>query len=91
MGMVVIQPYILVSKLKHKTRLLRCTGYLNAMKKTYKARLIANSSSCTTTELSKLLTSCLTAVKNMLLSTAKRYMKDQVRILSGLLKIQVKY
>ena len=33
-------------------------------KKTYKARLFANSSSCTTTELSKLLTSCLTAVKN---------------------------
>ena len=30
----------------------------------YKARTIANSSSCTTTELSKLLTSCLTAVKN---------------------------
>ena len=33
-------------------------------KKTYKARFIANSSSCTTTELSKLLTSSLTAVKN---------------------------
>ena len=33
-------------------------------KKTYKARFIANSSACTTTELSKLLTSCLTAVKN---------------------------
>ena len=30
----------------------------------YKARFIANSNSCTTTELSKLLTSCLTAVKN---------------------------
>ena len=30
----------------------------------YKARFIANSSSCTTTELSKLLTSCLTAVKS---------------------------
>ena len=30
----------------------------------YKARFIANSSSCTTTQLSKLLTSCLTAVKN---------------------------
>ena len=29
----------------------------------YKARIIANSSSCTTTELSRLLTSCLTAVK----------------------------
>ena len=30
-------------------------------KKPYKARFIANSSSCMTTELSKLLTSCLTA------------------------------
>ena len=63
MGMVVIQPYILVSKLKKiKTKFLRCTGYLNSIKP-YKARFIANSSSCTTTELSKLLTSCLTAVK----------------------------
>ena len=33
-------------------------------KKPYKARFIANSSSCTTTELSKLLTSCLTVIKN---------------------------
>ena len=33
-------------------------------KRPYKARFIANSSSCTTTELSKLLTSCLNAVKN---------------------------
>ena len=63
MGMVVIQPYILVSKLKKiKTKFLRCTGYLNSIK-TYLARFIANSSSCTTTELSKLLTSCLTSVK----------------------------
>ena len=38
-------------------------GYLSVTK-TYKARFIANSSSCTTTELSKLLTSCLTAVRN---------------------------
>ena len=29
----------------------------------YKASFVANSSSCTTTELSKLLTSCLTAIK----------------------------
>ena len=68
MGMVVTQPYILVSKLKKiETQFLRCTGYLNSIKN-YKARFIANSSSCTTTELSKLLTSCLTAVKNMLSS-----------------------
>ena len=33
-------------------------------KRPYKSRFIANSSSCTTTELSKLLTSCLTAIKN---------------------------
>ena len=32
-------------------------------KKTYKAKFIANSSSCTNTKLSKLLTSCLTAIK----------------------------
>ena len=63
MGMVVIQHYVLVSQLKKtKTKFLRCTGYLNSIKP-YKARFIANSSSCTTTELSKLLTSCLTPVK----------------------------
>ena len=33
-------------------------------KRLYKARFIANSSSCITTELSKLLTSCLTAIKS---------------------------
>ena len=33
-------------------------------KKPYKARFIANSSSCTTAELSKLLTSCLNTIKN---------------------------
>ena len=33
MGMVVIQPYTLVSKLKKtKTMFLRCTGYLNSIK-----------------------------------------------------------
>ena len=32
-------------------------------KRRYNARFIANSSSCSTTELSKLLTSCLTAIK----------------------------
>ena len=61
-------------------------------KKTYKARFIANSSSCTTTELSKLLTSCLTAVKkNMLSNIVKRHMRDLVKTYFGLLKIQVKF
>ena len=81
MGMVVIQPQISVSKLKKiKTKFLRYTGYLNS-----------NSSSCMTTELSKLLTSCFTAVKNMLTSTVKRYMRDPVKAYFGLLKIQVKF
>ena len=66
MGMVVLQPYILVSKLKKtKTKFLRCTGYLNSIKNC-KARFISNSSSCTTTKLSKLLILCLTAVKNVI-------------------------
>ena len=43
-----------------------------------------------TTELSKLLTSCLTVVKDMLLSTVKRYMRDLVKPYFGLLEIQVK-
>ena len=80
MGMVVIKPYILVSKLKKtETKFLRCNGYLNPIK-THKARFIANSSSCTTTELSKLLTSCLRAVKKIYISsTVKRYMRDPVK------------
>ena len=83
MGMVFIQPLIVVSKLKNiKTEFLRCTGYLNSIKP-YKARFIANSSSCTTTELSKVLTSCLTTVKIMLSSTVKRYMRDLVKTYFG--------
>ena len=60
-------------------------------KKSFKARFIVNSSSCTTTELSKLLTLCLTAVKMMLSSTVKGYMRDPVKPYFGLLKIQVKF
>ena len=49
--------------MKTKRGFLHSIGYLNCTKKTYKARFIVNSSSCTTTELSKLLTSCLTTIK----------------------------
>ena len=41
-------------------------------KKPYKACFIANSQSCTTTELSKLLTSCLTAVKKHLIEYCEK-------------------
>ena len=41
MGMVVIQPYILVSKLKKiKTQFLRRTGYLNYIKTPIKQDLL---------------------------------------------------
>ena len=54
-----------VSWIRRSTHLdIGANGDGDSQKKTYKARFITNSSSCTTTELSKLLTSCLTAVKN---------------------------
>ena len=41
MGMVVIQPYISMSKLKKiKTKFLRCTGYLNSIKNPTKQDLL---------------------------------------------------
>ena len=43
---------------------LRYTDYLNFILGPFKSRFIANSSACTTTELSILLTSCLAAIKN---------------------------
>ena len=46
----------------------------------YKSHFIANSSSCTTTELSILLTSCLTAIINHVIKyCAKRFMKEMVK------------
>ena len=53
-------------------------------KKPYKARFIANFSSCTTTELSKLLTSCLTAVKKHVIKNCEkvyeRYRKKPILV-----------
>ena len=63
----------------------------NLYKKPIKVRFIANFSFCMTTELSKLLTLCLTAVKNMLSSIVKRYMRGPVKTYCGLLNIQVKF
>ena len=72
---------------EHKDRVPTLYWLPKLHKTPYKARFIANSSSCTTTELSKLLTSCLTAVKNMLSSIGKRYMRDLVKTCFGLLKV----
>ena len=50
-----------------KKKLLTLYWLPKLHKRPYKSRFIANSSSCTTTELSKVLTSCLTAVKNQII------------------------
>ena len=58
-------------------------------KRPYKSRFIANSSACTTTELSILLTSSSLRLKNMLLNIAQQFIKEMVKmvkILFGLLK-----
>ena len=48
-------------------------------KRPYKARFIANSSSCTTTVLSKLLTSCLTAVKNHVIRYCEKVYERSIK------------
>ena len=49
-------------------------------KRPYTARFIANSSACTTTELSKLLTSCLTAIKIHVISSVGRCKNGQEKL-----------
>ena len=63
-------------------------------KKTYRARFIANSSSCTTTELSKLLTSFLTTIKNHVIKYCEKvYERSGKNLFWSIkkLKIHVKY
>ena len=57
-------------------------------KRPYKSRFIANSSACATTELSILLTSCLTAIKNHVIKYCTTVYE---RNCFGLFKIQVKF
>ena len=60
-----VLPYKMAVNVKKRQDKLPTMYWLPKLhKRPYKARFIANSSSCTTTELSKLLTSCLTAVKS---------------------------
>ena len=57
----------------------------------YKSCFIANSSAYTTTELSILLTSCLTAIKNRVIKYCTTVYERNVKNYFGLLKIQVKF
>ena len=60
-------------------------------KQPYKSRFIANSSACSTTELSILFTSCLTAIKNHVIKYCTTVYERNCKIYFGLLKIQVKF
>ena len=53
-------------------------------KRPYKPRFISNYSSCTTTELSKLLTSCLTAIKANVIKYSETVYERSGKICSGL-------
>ena len=62
-----------------------------AYKRPYKSRFIANSSACTTTELSILLTSCLTAIKNHVIKYCTTVYERNGKNLFWSIKIQVKF
>jgi hypothetical protein len=66
--------------------------WLPKMHKTpYKARFIANSSSCTTTKLSVLLTSCLTAVKEHVIRYCEKVFETTGKNLFWSIKIQMTF
>ena len=57
-------------------------------KRKYRARFIANSSSCTTTEVSKLLTSFLTTIKNHVIKYCEKVYERSGKIFFGQSKNQ---
>ena len=57
-------------------------------KRPFKSRFIVNSSSCTTTELSIILTSCLTAIKNHSIQYCKTVFEINGKNYIGLLKLR---
>ena len=68
----------------HQDRLPTMYWLPKLHKRPYKTRFIANSSSCTTTELSKLLTSCLTAIKAKIIKYCETVYERSGKICSGL-------
>ena len=60
-------------------------------KRPYKSRFTANSSSCTTTELSIILTCCLTVIRNHVIKYCETVFERNGKIYFGLLKTQVRF
>ena len=78
--------------MRTKASFLRYTGYLNFINGPINRVLLLIASACTT-ELSILFTSCLTAIKNHVVSLniAQQFIKEMVKNYFDLLKIQVKF
>ena len=72
---------------ERQDRLLTMYWFTKLHKILYKARFIANSSSCTTTELSKLLTSCLTAIKGKVIKYCETVYERSGKIRGLLFKV----
>ena len=86
MGMVVIQPFILVAKLKKtKTEFLRCTGYLNSIKNPIKQDLLLILVLVQQQIFLKLLPSCLTAVKKHVIKYCEKVYERSGKIFFGLI------
>ena len=60
-------------------------------KRPYKARCIARSSPCTTTELFKLLTSCLPAIRKLVIKYYEKVYKKSVKNLFWSIKIRMRF
>ena len=60
-------------------------------KRPYNSRFISYSGLCTTTELSIILTSCLTAIKKHVIKYCKTVLERNGKICFGLLKAQVRF
>ena len=89
---VVIQPYILVLRLKKiKTTFLRCTGYLNSIKTPIKQDLLEILVLVRQQNFLNCKPRVLQLLKNMLSNIVKKYMRDLVKTYFGPLKIQVKF
>ena len=69
---------------------LRYTGYLNFINDPI-SRFITISSSCTTTQLSILLTTCIIVIKNHFILYRKTVYESNAKFYLGLLKIQVSF
>ena len=76
---------------EHKDRLPTMYWLPKLHKRPYKARFIANSSYCTTTDISKLLTSCLTSIKAKVITYCETVYERSGKNMFWPIKILVKY